>query len=343
MRPPCLTFFCELETDPLKDLFAGVKLTNNLKSLEAGLSLGILDLSAERAKVVQKLNRAGIPVTAWLLLPKEEGYWFNLDNVSQALTLYQDFLAWTADHGLQWAAIGLDIEPDIRVLQQLSASGWRSLLKLMPKLATNFFDRKRLTSARREYAGLVKRIRAEGYSVESYQFPIIADERKTGSTLLQRLSGLVDIQVDREVWMLYSSFIRPAGVGFLWSYAPQAQAIAVGVTGRGVESDSRDEPPMTWDELARDLRLAWYWADQIYIFSLEGCVSQGYLDRLKTFEWDQPILVPEELARPFNAMRSVLRSLLWVGSHLTAILVASLAGGLLFVQLRRLMRSRKQG
>jgi hypothetical protein len=342
MTLPDLIFFCELDAQPLKELFSGTRLVSSLKTLRAGLSLGILDLSQERAKVVQKLNRAGIPVTAWLLLPKEDGYWFNLDNVAQARAFYDDFLSWTSEYRLVWDGIGLDIEPDIRLLWQVSKLGWRVLPTLMPRLVSNFFNGKRLSRARKEYTDLIERIREQGYRAESYQFPIIADERRAGSTVLQRITGLVDIHVDREVWMLYSSFIRPTGVGLLWTYASEAQSIGVGVTGEGVEAEIGTEHPLTWEELARDLRLAWYWCNQIYIYSLEGCVDQGYLERLKNFEWDQPILFPDEPARPMHTMRGALRSLLWVGSHLMVILIASLAGGLLFVRLSRMWRAHKK-
>jgi hypothetical protein len=42
----------------------------------------------------------------------------------------------------------------------------------------------------------------------------------------------VDVDTDREVWMLYSSFMRALGPGLIWAYGPQAAAIAVGTTGR---------------------------------------------------------------------------------------------------------------
>ena len=63
------------------------------------------------------------------------------------------------------------------------------------------------------------------------QFPLIADERRAGSDLLQRLAGLVEVSTDREVWMLYSSFRPSLGPGMIWSYGPKASAIAVGSTG----------------------------------------------------------------------------------------------------------------
>ncbi len=59
--------------------------------LKASVSLGIIDFSQERASVVSRLNQADIPVEAWLLLPKDQGYWFNLDNASQTITRYAGF------------------------------------------------------------------------------------------------------------------------------------------------------------------------------------------------------------------------------------------------------------
>jgi hypothetical protein len=85
--------------------------------------------------------------------------------------------------------------------------------------------------AREAYGALVNQIHADGWQVENYQFPLIADERRVGSTLLQRLMGLVDVRTDREVWMQYTSFVGSLGPGILWSYGPESDAIAVGTTG----------------------------------------------------------------------------------------------------------------
>ena len=86
IRAPKLTFFCELEADELQALFADSSVIKNLLALEASVSLGILDLTSERAGVVHSLNEAGIPVIAWQLLPMEQGYWFNVSNAAQAST-----------------------------------------------------------------------------------------------------------------------------------------------------------------------------------------------------------------------------------------------------------------
>jgi hypothetical protein len=335
MAQPRLTFFCELEADALQALFADSSVMDDLVALKASVSLGILDLSPERAAVVHRLNEAGIPVIAWQLLSEEQGYWFNLGNAPQAAACYADFKAWTDQHGLQWAGVGVDIEPDIREVQQLSADKWRLLSALLGRV----FDTGRLRRAQADYGALVAHMRADGYRVDSYEFPLIVDERRAGSTLLQRVAGLVDVPVDREVFMLYTSFLRPRGPGALWSYAPDAQSVGVGSTGGGVQvAGIGDVPPLDWDEFSRDLRLARHWGDDVHVFSLEGCVRQGFLARLKAFDWDQPVTPPLEMAGQVERLRRVLRAVLWASAH-PLVLLAGLLGGLWL--LSRLRRPRK--
>ncbi|NOZ27396.1 MAG: hypothetical protein GXP39_05000 [Chloroflexi bacterium] len=312
MAHPRLTFFCELEADALQELFSGSKVINDLKALDASVSLGILDLSSERAKVVRRLNKAGIPVIAWLLLPKSQGYWFNQNNASQAAARYVAFKAWTAEHDLRWAGVGLDIEPDFREARQLAVNRWQ----VLPRVLRRLFDRERLRRAQIEYSALVAQIRADGYHVDSYLIPFIIDEREAGSSLLQRLGGLVDIPADREVLMLYTSYMRPRGPGFLWSYARDAQSVGVGVTGGGVEFEGVTlPPPLDWSEFARDLRLAHRWTHDIHVFSLEGCVQQGFLTRLRDFDWDQPVVPPLGMAEQTERFRKALRVGLWASAH----------------------------
>ena len=317
MSKPSLTFFCELAAKPLAALFADPAVIEQLAAMKAGVSLGLVDLSDERAAVVRRLNAAGVPVTAWQLLPEAQGYWYNLGNAPQAIARYVDFTAWTEAHDLRWEAIGVDIEPDIREMGRLSAGEWA----ILPRLVRRLFDRERVERARRLYRGLIAEMRADGYEVEAYHLPFIVDERRAGSTLLQRLFGLIDLEVDREVLMLYSSFLRPHGAGALWTYAPAAEAIAVGSTGGGVTVGGADQvPPLGWDELARDLRLARQWSDALYVFSLEGAIRQGYLARLCDFEWERDVMLPLESAHKVGRVRKAGRAVLWASAHPALIL-----------------------
>jgi hypothetical protein len=309
---PVLTFFCELEAQPLEALFTNPQVIPDLKALNAGVSLGILDFSPERAGVVQRLNNAAIPVTAWLLLPKDQGYWFNSTNAAQAARRYADFKAWTAEHDLKWAAIGLDIEPDIN--ETISLTQDRS--RLAPTMLKRLFDQQSLLRAEMAYASLATHIQTDGYLVESYHIPFIVDERKAGSTLLKRLAGLVDFHANREVLMLYSSFMRPVGDGVIWSYGPQADSIGIGITGGGVDLQPvKDIPPMSWAELTRDLRLAYHLKKPVHIFSLEGCLNEGYLTRLRTFDWEGPVTEPVESYQKVHAGRQLGQAGLWATAH----------------------------
>jgi hypothetical protein len=321
-QTPRLTFFCELDAEPLALLFADRVVLEQLLALGARVSLGIRDFSRQRAAVVQRLNQAGIPVIAWQLLADEHGYWYNLGNADRAAERYAAFLRWTQDHDLRWDGVGIDIEPDIREVAQWFANP----LRLAAPLLRRLLDHERVRRAGADYSALVERMRADGYPVESYVIPLIRDDRRVGSTLVQRIMGLVDLPTDREVPMLYTSFLRAHGVSALWSYAPEGRAAGLGSTGGGVDVGEIDRiPPLTWDELSRDLRLARRWCDQLYIFSLEGCVRQGFLERLTRFDWDGPAAAPGVWDRRVAGMRTVLHSGLWLATRLDLLLTSLLA------------------
>ena len=309
--PARLTFFCELGEEPLTALFADPAVLTHLQALGASVSLGVMDLGEERARVVRRLNAAGVPVIAWQLLPKDEGYWFHQGNAPQAAARYTAFRAWTRAHGLVWDGVGLDIEPDIRDLRRALDRRWRLLPALLPRLRRGGL----LREARASYAALMDRIRAEGYRVDSYQLPFIVDDRRARATLLQRLTGVLDVPADREVLMLYTSFLRPRGTGLLESYAPQARAVGVGVTGGGVDVPGLIEvPPLTWEEFARDLRLARRWTGDVHVFSLEGCVAQGFLARLRDFDWTLEVRAPAAPRRLLAVLRWLVGGLLRVST-----------------------------
>jgi hypothetical protein len=310
VQRPRLTFACELDPARLSTVFADRTVFDDLRALNARVALMLSDFSAERATVVRHLNEVGIPVVGIPLLPLEEGYYFTADNASRAAARYEEWAAWTQEHGLAWDGVGLDVEPDARIYQQIMEGPWG----LVPILLPRVLDRQRPGRARREYMALVDRIRADGWTVENYQFPLIADERWAGSTILQRLA-LVDVRTDREVWMLYSSFMRGVGPGLIWSYGPEASAIGVGTTGGGPDiSGSPQMPTLRWDELARDLLLARHWCDDILIHSLEGCISQGFLPRLQSFDWEAAVAAPNG-TRLAGILRSALRGSLWASAH----------------------------
>ncbi len=336
MPKPELTFFCELKAELLTKLFDDRFVIDDLKYLGASLSLGILDLSDERAGVVKRLNKAGVPVIAWLLLPEEEGYWFNIDNYHLAAARYAAFTNWTEQHQLKWAGVGLDIEMDINALRQ--ALEEKQSDQFITTIFKRFTDKQRVVKAQHAYQDLVQQIHTDGFPVESYHLPLISEERRAQSTVLQRTVGLVDFDTEREVLMLYSSFLRPNGAAVLWSYASEADSIGVGNTGGGVDLKGiGDVDPLTWEEFSRDLRLCVMCEKPIHIFCLEGCVKQGFLSKLNTFDWDKGEEIPDMVNR-VRAIRTGITLLLWLVERPWVILVAiaSLVGlGFLFKHHKR--------
>ncbi|MEO9140044.1 MAG: hypothetical protein ABI345_13375 [Jatrophihabitans sp.] len=319
LAPPHLTFACELGRDELVALFSDGAVVKDLQVLGASVALMLSDFSEQRAAVVRTLNAAGIPVVAVPLVAAGDGYYFTADNPSVATARYEEWKAWTSSEGLVWCGLGLDIEPDVRLYQQIADHPWR----VLPVLLRGLRDRDRPRRASFAYSALVERIRSDGWTVESYQLPPMADERRVGSTLLQRALGLVDVRTDREVWMLYSSFFGALGAGLIWSYGPEAPAIAVGSTGGAPDiPGSPHVPTLNWDELARDLSLARHWSDTILIHSLEGCVEQGFLPELKSFTWTQAN--PPSTARLANWLRVALRAILWSSKHSRALGVVAI-------------------
>jgi hypothetical protein len=238
------------------------------------------------------------------------------------VTRYEEFRDWSAREELQWSGIGVDIEPDIVEFQQLLTNKWRLLRTFFQRLLGN----KKLGDAQQAYRSLVTQMRSDGYVVESYEFPFMVDEQRAGSSLLRRLFGVSDVPSNQRVLMLYTSFFRPFGPTFLWSYAADADSVGVGITGGGVELEGVRHPPsLSWEEFSRDLRLAASRCRDLHIFSLEGCVERGFLDRLQTFDWDLPIRPPHPWVEILHVLRSAFHASLWLVSR-PVVLIGLLVG-----------------
>jgi hypothetical protein len=270
---PHLHFFTELDGADLAGLFTP-EVIAALRQLKAGVTMGLRDLSAERAASIRALNDAQVPVGAWVLVDRADGYFAHAGNAPVIAVRCAEVLAFAADQGLTFEALGLDFEPPLHELEALL----RAPLPTLRKWKVLSADRPRLAQATAQYTQLINDLQARGVRVESYQFPTVLDDRKNGQTFWQRFAGAMNVPVDREVMMLYSSLF---GRAVFDSFGPGARAIAIGSTGGGVDP----LPKLDWPSFVEDLRAAAHWCDDVSIFSLEGCVAQGYLPRLVEFDW----------------------------------------------------------
>src|ERR1700733_11085251 len=198
--PPNLGFACcDQGIEEMQALFNNQDVIADLKDLHAEVAIPILDFSPERAAAVHRLNQAGIPVIAGLLLPKE-GYYFSAETEPAAALRFAAFDAWSRNERLRWDGVGLDIEPDFTELATLRSHPWR----LFTTLLWRAVDVQRMRRAKRTYSALIANMRAQGYFVQTYQLPTLLVERRAHSSLLDRLLGTVDVRGDQEVLMLFT-------------------------------------------------------------------------------------------------------------------------------------------
>lgn len=281
-----LSFFNEQDAPHLRSLLEAPKLFEQLRALNAGVTMGLRCLSDERARAIRRFTDEGVRVGAWLLLEKEHGYFATPENHEHVTARIESLLRFRDAHRLDVTSLGFDFEPDLRELEVYFHSPFRALRTW----ARRAMNRDRRARALDQYTQLIARLRSEGWSVESYQFPLMLEDRAASSAFFQRFTGSLDVPVEREVMMVYSSLLGRFGAGLTeqWTRsAPStsARAVAVGSTGGGVDP----LPKLSFDELARDLRLAARACDDIRIFSLEGCVQHRYLERLVGFDWQAPV------------------------------------------------------
>ena len=281
---PKISFFTELGSLDFEQMFSDPELIGSLQQLNAELRVGLIDMDEVSAMTILKLNEANIPLAAWLVLPKEEGYFFHAGNGEKALARYEEFREWTRKYKLQWEAVGIDPEPSLQEIQEAInhpvLASWNAYMRL--------YDDEMLENAQIAYEKVINAIRQDGYPVESYIFPIIYDERKAGAQSLQKILGILDIKTDKEIAMCYTSGpgAEPAAI---LNYGKEADGVAIGSTGGGITIDGVALPALDWEAFARDLRLAHHTKKEIHIFSLEGCVKQGFLAQMIDFDFSQPV------------------------------------------------------
>lgn len=338
---PQIIFFSELDGVSLLAHLGDGSLVTHLAAHGYGVALAMRDLNEPLAAAVRLLNLRQIPVIAWLLLPPSEGLWFNLQNYPQAFASYHRFRAWAYEHGLQFQAVGLDIEPPSSELDRLQRWGLRHLARRLWLARENVL----YNAARKAYTDLISEIHRDGYAVHTYQLPILADDRRAGTTLAQRVLDIVDLPADVEVLICYSSAPIAAlgddlGGVLITSYGPAADGIGVGAVGGGSTRESSGEglPPLAWEALERDLILAGQYTDTIYIYALEGCIEGGLLPRIAAIDWEatpQVLLWKRGLATAARA--GILTGLLV--TRFSRTLIAWLGWALFILLLARQLRS----
>lgn len=295
----------------LKALFADTTLIPTLQTLGAEIRMGMLDLSPERAEVLHRLNESGIPVVAWLLLPEEQGYWFHSGNGEVAIERYRAIKQWADAEGILFKGIGIDLELDMNDVKLAQSDPWALIRQLPGRL----YDKRPIEEGRRVYQRLLGLIEQDGYPVESYYASFVKDETNIGTTSIQQLTKFLDVKMDKEIPMLYTSFMgNPYGLLKVYALDLNLQYVALGSTGGGVDTTLNT---LTWEQLAHDIRVVAPTVKEIHIFSLEGCIWKGYLPRLVDFDYSVPVVPNEKEVEAAKSMQQMFIRASKVLSHPT--------------------------
>ena len=166
---------------------------------------------------------AGIPMTAWIVLPKAHGYYVNVGNAAQTAARFSEFDKWTTDNGLRWEAVGLDIEPTFQEFGSLTGDVRRLAIMVIRRS----FDWERVRRARGDYQALVRQHAGPRLSlckpINSRSSPTTEGGLDASATHLRsrgrpRQRGSADA---------LQSLSEPFGAGLIWAYRPDAQIVAV--------------------------------------------------------------------------------------------------------------------
>jgi len=183
---PSYIFFTEL---PATDLFALIQdgsVFETLQRLGAGICMGLVDLSDDRANIVRAMNRAKIPVIAGILVTEDAGYWANASNAKVIAEEYDRMRHWSIDQDLVFDAVGIHCLPNINLVRAWFRRDMGSIFGLLSGFIKPW-QFKKAKSIYRDLAGLV---RADGYRFETYLPSLIFDERIIKSRFLQMLLGI---------------------------------------------------------------------------------------------------------------------------------------------------------
>lgn len=58
-------------------------------------------MTEARALAFKALSAASVPAVAWLVMPHNKGYWFNINNADLAMDYYVQFRRWETQNSLQ--------------------------------------------------------------------------------------------------------------------------------------------------------------------------------------------------------------------------------------------------
>lgn len=247
------------------------------------------------AALTRSARDQGVPVRAWLLLPREQGYWIGESNVEHFVAALERLVAWCgAPGGPAFDGVSVDLEPAYDYSEELRTTKKARPDRWLPLLARHV-EPARFQRAQSVLARGVDAARRHGFYMHAVSYPLVLDQPDGDVTI----EDAFDIPVTGSDWdevsvMVYQTAFAQQigswlGPDLVHSYALDCvrrfgarAGIDVGVVGdQGVGLDPGDRYPST-NELRDDVAAALAAGiplDRIRVYGLGGALGAGGVER----------------------------------------------------------------
>jgi hypothetical protein len=261
------------------------------------------NVQSDVVELVRKANSLKVPISAWIVIPYEQGYWAYQGNAPEMLKAVKAWAEWKKANHLQFLSVAVDQEFSWQNLQSFIAgvtshdSG-----KLTSWMRTNI-DPTAQCAAFHDYQQFISWAHLHGIRVVAAEAPMVADDLADNNMALQNALQITGSSpgYDQMYLMAYRSAVAQSGFdpgsAYAASYYTSMQKyfgnigqVSLGIPGQG--------PYKTLDPLINDVRmLVGMGAKEIPIYSLEEMVASFGATGLKALaEAAQHPLHDSELA-----------------------------------------------
>lgn len=262
-------------------------------------------------EALQALQKTGIALGIWPLLPDWEGYWPGSENAQDSAARVRRLLAMAEAAGVRVATVAMDLEPGLPLKREMQQAGRRARVRYLGarlRVTRRREYREQHASAVREYADLVRDLRQGGIESLAIAVPPLALDLAAETDFCQRFfsTPLSGPGWDTVSPMYYRSMIQQALPGQsrllgralfaeacrLWARAEEPICMSLGVVGVGKFADEASyESPA---ELAWDVACARaHGLEDLALFSLESVLDRSNPEAwLEAFTRPAPPLAP---------------------------------------------------
>jgi len=237
----------------------------------------------ELESLLKAAAREGVPVNAWLLLPEEDGYWFNEENLSQAREQVFSFVDWIETQNIPLEWIMFDMELSIDRVRAMEGGG---LVDTVIPLLKENVNAEAYQQSTQDYAEFVGELQERGYKVTAAAYPFVIDDLQDGDSEIQDAwnTPVAGVGFDEIYFMVYRTSIAKLlgvtpGPDLVCQYAGEARRefgtagiMALGIVGDvGMVSEEGYTRPA---ELEEDVAAAYAGgSERVYVYSLDGMLT----------------------------------------------------------------------